>query len=169
MAWGSLQGASVFIWGLAFSGLGDIPPEDADLPASSGLEGEPASRFPLGTPAGSKRTRQIRSASGLRSPRPTDTVPAPPLDGFLRDIPSVLRAAIQLAGLKSVGWGHGRDGPSGRGGFSPTEADFEEIRARMSERRRILDQRYFRQGRDIAPSANSRITRPPMKSARARR
>ena len=114
---------SLMRW-IAYSGLGDIPPEDANFPASSGLEGEPASRFPLPTvrredppslppflglspcdqggappleppqvrsePAKSARVSGSLSPSGGRG-----TVPAPPLDGFLRDIPSVLRAAIR--------------------------------------------------------------------------
>ena len=177
----SLQPGST---GIAFSGLGDIPPEDADLSASRGLEGEPASRFPLptvaalpaslsravalrpkgctplGTPAGSKRTCQIRSASGLRSPRPADGEPCPLRPSTASSgisPPSFVRRShlVLSAKHKSVGWGHGRDGPSGRGGFSPHEADFEEIRARMSERTGILDLRHL--GQDHQAVAQSKF------------
>jgi hypothetical protein len=48
------------------------------------------------------------------------------------DVPGEAATSISSGGVR--GLGHGRDGTSGRGGFSPHEADFEEIRARMSER-----------------------------------
>ena len=61
---------------IAFSGLGDIPPEDANL---------------------SQRAKFARVSGSLSPSSGTGNRARSPSNRFLRDIPSVLRAAIQLS------------------------------------------------------------------------
>ena len=94
--------------GIPFEGLGDIPPEDADFPASSGLEGEPASRFPLPTvaalPASLSRAVALRprGCTPLWNPRRFEANPPNPLRFGAALSPSCGRGTVPATPLPAT-------------------------------------------------------------------